>query len=122
MAGRLTAPSGSPLSYRSAPNARERGDDGQTPPPPPLPDELRRLLMLSEEAADRDQAAISMRRRPCGLPAGKTFDALGPDRSAIPPKSQCALRTLEWIDRAEVLSVCGPNEHLSRCPPRCRHW
>ena len=29
--------------------------------------------------------------------------------SAIPAKPQRALKTLEWIDRAEVLVVCGPS-------------
>ena len=66
-------------------------------------------VLLNEEAAGRDQATIRMRRRASGLPAGKTFDAWEPDRSAIPPKAQRALRTLEWIDRAEVLCVCGPS-------------
>src|SRR5947207_2371193 len=79
-------------------------------------------VLLSEEAAGRDQATIRMRRRASGLPAGKTFEAWEPDRCAIPAKAQHALRTLEWIDRAEVLCVCGPSEHLSHCPPRRRHW
>ena len=43
------------------------------------------------------------------MPAGKTFDAWEPDRSAIPPKTQRALQTLEWINRTEVLVVCGPS-------------
>ena len=110
-----------------------------TPPPPPLPDELERLLrrlrlpyvrraapevtataqrwqhaevlrvLLAEEAAGRDQATISMRRRASGLPAGKTFDAWEPGASAIPLQTQRALQTLEWIDRAEVLCICGPS-------------
>jgi len=66
-------------------------------------------VLLSEEAAGRDQATIRMRRHSSGLPAGKTFDAWEPDASAIPAKTQHALRTLQWIDRAEVLVVCGPS-------------
>jgi DNA replication protein DnaC len=66
-------------------------------------------VLLAEEAAGRDQATIRMRRRASGLPAGKTFDAWEPDRSAIPPKTQRALKTLEWIDRTEALCVCGPS-------------
>jgi DNA replication protein DnaC len=66
-------------------------------------------VLLTEEAAGRDQATIRMRRRASGLPAGKTFEAWEPDRSAIPQKAQRALRTLEWIDRAEALCVCGPS-------------
>lgn len=47
-------------------------------------------VLLSEEAAGRDQATIRMRRRASGLPAGKTFDAWEPDRCAIPTKAQRA--------------------------------
>ena len=72
------------------------------------PAEVLRVL-LAEEAAGRDHATTSMRRRSSGLPAGKTFDAWEPGASAIPPQTQQALRTLEWIDRAEVLCVCGPS-------------
>ena len=79
-------------------------------------------VLLAEEVKGREQATIRTRRRASGLPAGKTFDAWEPDRSAIPTKTQRALQTLEWIDRAEVLVVCGPSEHLSHCPPRRRHW
>jgi DNA replication protein DnaC len=66
-------------------------------------------VLLAEEAAGRDHATTSMRRRSSGLPAGKTFDAWEPDKSAIPKPTQQALRTLEWIDRHEVLCVCGPS-------------
>ena len=66
-------------------------------------------VLLAEEAAGRDKATVAIRRRASGLPAGKTFDAWEPERSAIPPQTQHALRTLEWIDRAEVLCVCGPS-------------
>ena len=66
-------------------------------------------VLLAEEAAGRDQATIQMRRRCSGLPTGKTFDAWEENASAIPKPTQQALRTLEWIDRAEVLVVCGPS-------------
>ncbi|HLH66001.1 MAG TPA: ATP-binding protein [Solirubrobacteraceae bacterium] len=66
-------------------------------------------VLLAEEAAGRDQASITARRRASGLPAGKTFDAWEHEKSAIPKQTQQALRTLEWIDRAEVLVVCGPS-------------
>jgi DNA replication protein DnaC len=78
-------------------------------------------VLLAEEAAGRDQATMSMRRRASGLPAGKTFDAWEQDASVIPKPTQQALQTLEWVNRAEVLVICGPSEHLSHCPPRCRH-
>ena len=66
-------------------------------------------VLLTEEAAGRDHATTSMRRRSSGLPAGKTFDAWEQHASAIPNQTQQALRTLEWIERAEVLCVCGPS-------------
>jgi DNA replication protein DnaC len=72
------------------------------------PAEVLRVL-LTEEAAGRDHATTSMRRRSSGLPAGKTFDAWDEKASAIPAATQNALRTLEWVDRHETLVVCGPS-------------
>ena len=66
-------------------------------------------VLLAEEASGRDQATIQMRRRSSGLPAGKTFDAWEQQASAIPKQTQQALQTLEWIQRAEALCVCGPS-------------
>ena len=72
------------------------------------PAEVLRVL-LAEEAAGRDRATIKMRRRASGLPEGKTFDAWDESASAIPKQTQQALRTLEWIERAEALCICGPS-------------
>jgi DNA replication protein DnaC len=72
------------------------------------PAEVLRVL-LAEEAAGRDQATIRMRRQASALPAGKTFDAWAPDASPIPKATQQALRTLEWIGRAENVCICGPS-------------
>lgn len=44
-----------------------------------------------------------------GLPAGKTFDSWSKQKSSIAPASQVALRTLEWVGRAENLAICGPS-------------
>jgi DNA replication protein DnaC len=66
-------------------------------------------VLLAEEAAGRDQATTAMRRKASGLPAGKTFDAWDQAASAIPKATQQALRTLEWVDRAEALVICGPS-------------
>jgi DNA replication protein DnaC len=66
-------------------------------------------VLLEEEVAGRDQATIRMRRKASGLPAGKTFDAWEEKASAIPNPTQQALRTLEWVDRAEALCICGPS-------------
>jgi DNA replication protein DnaC len=70
------------------------------------PAEVLRVLLV-EEAAGRDQATIRNRRRASALPTGKTFDAWEQDASAIPKATQQALRTLEWIERAETLVFAG---------------
>lgn len=72
------------------------------------PAEVLRVL-LAEEAAGRDRATIAARRRASGLPAGKTFAAWEEEASPIPLATQRALRTLEWVGRAENLCVCGPS-------------
>jgi DNA replication protein DnaC len=72
------------------------------------PAEVLRVLMI-EEIAGRDRATRAARRRAAGLPAGKTFDTWRETDSSIPPPTQSALRSLEWIGRAENLAVCGPS-------------
>lgn len=72
------------------------------------PAEVLRVL-LAEEAAGRDRATIALRRRSSGLPAGKTLEVWQESSSAIPKAAQHALRTLEWVSRAENLCVCGPS-------------
>lgn len=79
-------------------------------------------VLLGEEATGRDQATIQSRRKASGLPTGKTLDAWEDDRSPIPKQTQQALRTLEWVGRAENLCVCGPSGPVSHCPPRFGHW
>src|SRR5512135_1000513 len=71
------------------------------------PAEVLRVL-LTEEVAGRDRSALSTRRARAGFPTGKTFEAWNEALSSIPAPTQAALRTLEWIGRAENLVVCGP--------------
>lgn len=66
-------------------------------------------VLLTEEVAGRDDATRRNRRRAAGFPTGKTFDSWLPDRSSIPLPTQTALRTLEWVGRAECLAVTGPS-------------
>jgi DNA replication protein DnaC len=72
------------------------------------PAELLRVL-LSEEINGRDRATLRLRRRQANFPAGKTFEVWDEHRCSIPIPTQQALRTLEWVDRHENLSVCGPS-------------
>ena len=72
------------------------------------PAEVVRVL-LEEEAQGRDAATIANRRRRAAFPTGKTFDTWRETASTIPPATQQALRTLEWVRRAENLAVVGPS-------------
>jgi DNA replication protein DnaC len=72
------------------------------------PAELLRVLLVAE-VEGRDRATTENRRRKARFPTGKTFHTWRPERSSIPAATQAALRTLEWVDRAENLVVCGPS-------------
>ena len=66
-------------------------------------------VLLEAELAGRAEAAVRIRRRRSGLPAGKTFDAWDQKASSIPAPTQQALRTLEWVGRGENVCICGPS-------------
>jgi len=68
------------------------------------PTEVLRVL-LTEEVAGRDRSSLATRRARAAFPTGKTFDAWDEALSSIPTPTQTALRTLEWIGRAENLVV-----------------
>lgn len=72
------------------------------------PAEVVRVL-LAEEAAGRDQANLRTRRKRAAFPAGKTFGDWDEQASSIPRPTQDALRSLEWVQRKENLSICGPS-------------
>jgi DNA replication protein DnaC len=65
--------------------------------------------LLTEELTGRQASSIGTRRRAAGFPTGKTFDGWDETVSSIPPPTQRALRTLEWVDRHENVVVCGPS-------------
>ncbi len=72
------------------------------------PAEVVRVL-LEAEAAGRDAATRRQRRKAAGFPAGKTFESWRPEDSSIPTPAESALRTLEWVGRAENLALAGPS-------------
>jgi len=72
------------------------------------PAEVLRVL-IAEEVIGRDAATRRMRRKTANFPSGKTFATWRPHDSSIPPPTQQALSTLEWIGRAENLAVAGPS-------------
>ena len=65
--------------------------------------------LLAEELAGRQASSIRARRKAAAFPTGKTFDVWDETMSSIPAPTQRALRTLEWVERAENLIVCGPS-------------
>jgi DNA replication protein DnaC len=72
------------------------------------PAELLRVLLVAE-AEGRDRSTIEVKRRKARLPTGKTFATWAPERCSVSAASQAALRTLEWVDRAENVVICGPS-------------
>ncbi len=72
------------------------------------PAEVLRVLLL-EEIRGRDAATQRMRRKAAGFPTGKTFNTWREHDSSIETATQSALRTLEWIGRAENLAISGPS-------------
>jgi DNA replication protein DnaC len=66
-------------------------------------------VLLAEEAAGRDRSTREIHRKAARLPSGKTFEAWDPAASAIPLDAQWALRSLDWIGRAENLVLVGPS-------------
>jgi DNA replication protein DnaC len=72
------------------------------------PAEVLRAL-LAAEAVGRERSAAATRRAAAGFPTGKTFSSWDEPACSIPAPTQAALRTLEWVARAENLVVCGPS-------------
>ena len=66
------------------------------------PAEVLRAL-LAEEVAGRGRSSLATRRARAAFPTGKTFDARDERLSSVPPPTQAALPTLEWIARRENL-------------------
>ena len=65
-------------------------------------------VLLTAEIEGRDRSTIENRRRKAHFPAGKTFDTWTESRSSVPAATQRALRSLEWVSRAENVVVAGP--------------
>jgi DNA replication protein DnaC len=71
------------------------------------PAEMLRSL-LDSELKGRERSTVESKRRRAHFPAGKTFDTWIESRSSIPQATLRALKSLEWVGRAENLVVAGP--------------
>ena len=65
-------------------------------------------VLLAAEIEGRDRSSVEIRRRRARFPAGKTFGSWVESRSSISVATQRALRSLEWVTRAENLVIAGP--------------
>ena len=72
------------------------------------PAEVLRVL-LAEEVTGRSAATRRNRRKTANFPTGKTFSSWSEDDSTIPLPTQTALKTLEFVSRAENLVIAGPS-------------
>lgn len=72
------------------------------------PAEVLRVL-LAEEVLGRDSSGRRTRRKAANFPTGKTFNTWRADDSCISAATQQALATLEWVGRAENLTIAGPS-------------
>jgi DNA replication protein DnaC len=70
--------------------------------------ELLRLLLVAE-VEGRNRSTIETKRRRARFPAGKTFESWTESRSSVPAATQRALRSLEWVTRAENVVLAGPS-------------
>lgn len=71
------------------------------------PAEALRVLLVAETEG-RDRSSTETRRRRAHFPAGKTFESWSDARSSVAAATQRALRSLEWVARAENVVVAGP--------------
>ena len=63
--------------------------------------------LLAGELAGRQASSVRARREAAGFPTGKTSDAWDPTISSIAAPTQRALQSLEWVQRAENVVICG---------------
>ena len=81
------------------------------------PAEVLRAL-LAAEADGRERSAAATRRAAAGFPTGKTFSSWDETACSIPAATQAALRSLEWVARAEKPGGMRPVGHREKLLPR----
>ena len=79
--------------------------------------------LLATEVAASEQRRLDGRMRFSKLPAHKTLEQF--DFTAQPTLDRRLvedLATLRFVQEKSNCLLIGPPDHLSHCPPRCRHW
>ena len=79
--------------------------------------------LLAVEVAATEQRRLDGRLRFASFPAHKTLEQF--DFQAQPSLDRRLveeLATLRFVQEKANVLLIGPPDHLSHCPPRCRHW
>ena len=108
----------------------------------PLPAIRTRFRALAAEATREQQTPLAylaalleaeVQERAERRERGRLIDARFPlikrledfrfeENPKVPQATIAALAEGSWIDDRESVLLIGPSDHLSHCPPRCRHW
>ena len=80
-------------------------------------------LVLESEVGVLEGRRNSSRVKLSGLPHHKTLDEFDASfQPELDPKRLAELRSLRFVQNKVSSLILGPSDHLSHCPPRCRHW
>ena len=79
--------------------------------------------LLEAEMAERAERREKRRLIDARFPALKRLeDFRFTDNPKVPQATIAALAEGSWIDDRDSVILIGDSDHLSHCPPRCRHW
>jgi len=79
--------------------------------------------LLDTEVQATEERRLAGRIRFAGFPSTKTLEQFDfTAQPSIDRKLVDELATLRFIEEKANVLLIGPPDHLSHCPPRCRHW
>jgi len=79
--------------------------------------------LLDTEVQATEERRLAGRMRFAGFPSTKTLEQFDfTAQPSIDRKLVDELATLRFIEEKANVLLIGPPDHLSHCPPRCRHW
>jgi hypothetical protein len=79
--------------------------------------------LLEAEVQERSERRERRRLLDARFPLIKRLeDFRFQDNPKVPQATIAALAEGSWIDDRESVILIGESDHLSHCPPRCRHW
>jgi hypothetical protein len=80
-------------------------------------------MLLETEVSARDGHGGEARIRQARFPARKTLEEFDFTFQRSVKKTVIEhLGQLDFLHAKECIVALGPPDHLSQCPPRCRHW